>query len=89
MSPLLLLHFVTLIVVLLNKPFKTSFLYLLCREKQNIDLFIVQFVISFSIFCNIMPKTIILANLTQKIGVQKNKKGARKMKYNTIESVVM
>lgn len=67
MSPLLLLHFVTLIVVLLNKPFKTSFLYLLCREKQNIDLFIVQFVISISIFCNIMPKTIILANLTQKI----------------------
>merc|ERR1712029_586373 len=66
-SPLLLLHFVTLIVVLLNKPFKTSFLYLLCREKQNIDLFIVQFVISISIFCNIMPKTIIFANLTQKI----------------------
>ena len=31
----------------------------------------------------------IIANLTQKIGVQKNKKGARKMKHNTIESVVM
>ena len=30
----------------------------------------------------------IIANLTQKIGVQKNKKGARKMKYNTIEYVV-